>query len=245
VFLAFPGKIAGLIMESQDTATLYLFKLWPWVEANLKRIIIGVVLVAVLVFVISFYFWRQNQREVDAGNAMTQAIVSSEGGLASDALLKVADEYPNTMAGKRALLQAAAELFTAGKYADAQKLFQEFLDQHPNNEFSARAALGVAASLYAAGKTNQAFDAYQRVVNGFAEITSVTAAKFALARINDAQGKTSAAYSLYQDIANSNPGSGLASEAAVRAMELKSKLPSVPAPTTASTNPATPLLLNH
>ena len=67
-------------MQSQEaaTATDYLFRLWPWIEANLKRIILGAILVVLAVFVFFFYSYRQSQREIAAGEALTQAGISEE-----------------------------------------------------------------------------------------------------------------------------------------------------------------------
>src|SRR5271154_5013049 len=146
-------------MQSQETiATDYFFKLWPWFEANLKRLAFVAAFIVVAIFVFSFYSYRQNQRESAAGLALTQAGMSGGGELA-DACLKVAADYSGTLAGQRALLQGAAALFTSCKYADAQAQFQKFLDTYPDNSLTPQAALGVAASLDAQGKTDLAISA--------------------------------------------------------------------------------------
>ena len=74
----------------------------------------------------------------------------------ADLYLKIAADYQGTSAGQRALLQGAAMLFAAGRYADAQTQFQKFLDAYPDSFFAAQAALGVATSLDAQGKTDLA-----------------------------------------------------------------------------------------
>jgi TolA-binding protein len=132
------------------------------------------------------------------------------------------------------LLQGAAALFAAGRYADAQAQFKNFLDAHPDGAFSDQAALGVAASLDAQGKGDQAVGAYQRVLNGSSDAMAVSIAKLATARIYESEGKLKEALAFYEDVARANPNSSLGSEAAVRAMELQTK--SQPAP--ASTAPA-------
>ncbi len=68
----------------------------------------------------SFYSYRQNQREIAASEALTQASISDSGGQLADACLKIAADYAGTSAGQRALLEGATALFTTGKYADAQ-----------------------------------------------------------------------------------------------------------------------------
>ena len=126
------------------------------------------------------------------------------------------------------LLPGGAELFAAGRFADAQLQFQKFLDAHPDGDFTAPAALGVAASQEALGKLDLAIAGYQRVANGFsdavaANTAAANAAKFALARIDEQQGKFTDALNFYEAIARTSPGSVLAQEAGMRAMELKMK----------------------
>ncbi|MGA2853292.1 MAG: tetratricopeptide repeat protein [Verrucomicrobiota bacterium] len=215
-------------MQVQDTTTLFFLKWWPWVEANKNRLIAGGAIAAAAVFVIWFMVCQRESNEIAAGRALTQVTISSRGPLA-DAYLNVARQHPGTVAGQRALLQGAAALFDAGKFPDAQTQFQKFLDAHPVSEFSGQAALGVAASMDAQGKTDQAVGAYQRVINSSSDATVVSAAKFGLARIEESQGKFNDAIVLYQDVARANPNGSLGSEAAMRSMELRSKLPATPA----------------
>jgi len=217
-------------MQPQDTPTAFLFKLWPWIEANKNRIIVGTGIIIVAVFVYSFFSWQRDQREIIAGRALTQLTLSNPDNAGAsqlgDAYLKIAGEYPGTLAGRRAWLQGAAALFAAGRFADAQAQFQKFLDAHPDGDFSASAALGVAASLEALGKSDLAIGAYQRVVNGFSDVVAANIAKFALAGIDERQGKFTDALNVYESIARSSPGSVSASEAGMRAVELRTKLAS-------------------
>ncbi|HTV76106.1 MAG TPA: tetratricopeptide repeat protein [Candidatus Baltobacteraceae bacterium] len=222
-------------MQPQEATTEWLFKLWPWFEANTKRIAFGAVFVVIAAFVISFYSYEQNKKEVDAGEAFTQALMTPGDGEKADAYLKVATDYPNTRAGQRALLQAAAALFAAGKYEDAQTQFQKFIDSYPDSAFAAQASLGVAASLNAQGKTDLAADAYQRTINQATAPSTLLAAEFALAQIDDHQGKISDALRLYEDVAQKSPNGSIGSEAGLRALELKNKLPASQAPAAPTT----------
>jgi TolA-binding protein len=216
-------------MQPDQMQTAILFKFWPWFEANIKKIIAGTAIAAIAVFVIGFYAWQQNQKQIAAGKALTRAMISLRGDL-TDAYLKVAADYPGTGAGARALLQAAATLFAQDKYADAQTQFQHFLDIYPDNSFATQASLGVAACLDAQGKTDAAVGAYKNVVNQTSDENALAQAKFSLARIYDSQGKAADARELYQDVMQANPYSSLGEEASVRVEELK--LPTKPAPET-------------
>jgi predicted negative regulator of RcsB-dependent stress response len=245
-FRRFARKIAAF-MQPQEAATDYLFKLWPWLEANAKRFAYGAVLIVIAIFVFSFYSYRQNKREVDAGEALTQAVVSGNGGQIADACLKVATDYSGTLAGQRALLQGAAALFSTGKYADAQVQFQKFLDTYPDNSFAPQAALGLASSLDALGKNDMALSAYQRAGDQSSDAYTKVAAKFAIARIDERQGKFPDAAKLYDDIVQAFPNSSIASEASMRAAELKAKSssPAVSTPAAPAAAPAAPFNLIH
>jgi TolA-binding protein len=236
-------------MEIQDAPAAYFFKLWPKIEANWIRIALGGGIIIVVAMLISFYSWQRDQKEITAGKALTQSMLSvpsiprnpTASQLAelyskqADVYLKIAGDHQGTSAGQRALLQGAAMLFEAERYADAQTQFQKFLDAHPDGFFASQAALGVATSLDAQGKTDLAAGAYQRVINISSDLTVANAAKFALAQIDERQNKLSDARNLYEDIVRNNPNS----EAGQRAMELKMKLPSAP-PATAPAAPFKP-----
>ena len=219
-----------------------MFKLWAWFEDNLKSIIIAAGIVVVVFFVFSYYNYSQKQKEITAGQALSQVIISSGTSQQADAYLKIAGEYPATLAGQRALLEGGVALFTTGKYPEAQAQFQKFLDTHPDNFFTPQALLGVAASLDAQGKTDLAISAYQRAAGQTDNVSVTASAKFAIARIYDAQGKTADAVKLYEEIARAYQGTTMANEAGLRAMELKVKTPGATAATPAAA-PAAPFTL--
>jgi len=225
-------------MQAQDTTTLFLLKLWPWIEAKKTRLIGGAVIIAVAIFVISFFSYQHEQKEIAAGQALTQLSVTA-GGPTAEACLKIANEYPGTVAGQRAMLQGAAALYEAGRYPDAQAQFQKFLDAHSGSELAGQAALGVAASLDALGKPDAT--KYQAVVNSSTDPAIVSAAKFALGRIAESQGKLNEALGLFQEAAGANPGSSLGYEAGMHVLDLRNKISaSAPAPAPFTITPAKP-----
>ncbi len=242
-------------MQTQElTASDQLLKLWAWFEANSKAIAFGATLLLIAIFVFTFYNYRQNQKEITAGETLTQAGMANTGSQLADACLKIAADYAGTLAGQRALLQGATTLFAIDKFDAAQMQFQKFLDTYPDNLLAPQAALGVAASLDAQGKTDLAVGAYQKAIAQTSDATVVATAKFALARIAEAQGKFADADKLYIEIARAYPNSAMSSEAGMRDAELKTKssapAPVAPAPATATpaaTVPATtaPFTLSH
>jgi TolA-binding protein len=232
-------------MESHDAAATFMLKLWPWIEANKNKIIAGTGIVLAIIVIYFFMSWRREANRIDAGDAMTQTLLTippnADPSQLSQSYLQIADDYSGTPAGTRALLQGAAVQFAQGKYTDAQAHFQRYLDEHPDDEFSGLAALGVARCLESEGKINDALGAYQHVIQDFGDQQSVTEAHFSLAMINMQQGKYNDAFQGFQSVMQADPYGALGTEARQYAIELQSKL-ARQAPTAA---PASSFNLSH
>ena len=207
-------------MQTQDASTEFLIKFWPWFEANRQRLIATMAVAAVILFVWYFISTQRVQKAVYAGQAYTQLQLTippnSTAQQVADAYQKIASQYPGTVAGQRAQLQAAVLLFGAGRYAEAQAIFQQFLGANNGSSLSAAAQLGVGASLEAQNQLEAAVTQYRVVVTSYGDSAEALPAKFALARALETQGKVSEATSYYQDVARSPLAGSLASEAAER-----------------------------
>lgn len=223
-------------MSTQDDASVFLLKLWPRIEANKNRIIIGAVIIAIAIGVGWIFAVQQQQKAVEAGEQLTQLTLTPN--IKPDAYLKFAGDYSGTRAGERALLSGASGLFDAGRFADAQVQFQKFLDEYPDSSFSASAALGVASSLSAQNKTDLAAKAYQQVLKNYSDAVAMNGAKMGLGKIAEAQGQYQNALGYYQDVAQQSPISSMRQEAALRLVDLKNKMPAPGAPAPASPAPA-------
>jgi TolA-binding protein len=232
-------------MQLEDAPANYLYKLWPWFEANWVRIAWGGGIVVVATGLIYFNYERRAQREIEAGQAMSRAVLTvpdtATAGQQADLFLKLAADYPNTSAGQRAMTQGAMVLFTAGKYPEAQAQFQKFLDTYPGGYFAAQAALGVATCMDVQGKPDLAAATYQKIINTYADPVVVDHARFALAQIDERQGKLADAANLYETVLRYNPNSMMGTEAGLRLMELKTRLPATP-PSNATAVPPKPNL---
>lgn len=213
-------------MESQDAVAVFFLKLWPRIEANKNRIIVVTGIVVAAICIILFISWRHEQNQIDAGDALTQAMISGPPNASqSRSYLDVADTYSGTLAGQRALLQGATDLFAQGKYSDAQADFQRYLDEHPDDQFSGMAALGVARCMEAEGKISDAMGQYSHVTTDYTDQQSINQAKFSLARLNMQQGKYSEAFQGFQQVMQEDPYGLLGNEARQYAFELQSKIP--------------------
>ncbi|HUA64755.1 MAG TPA: tetratricopeptide repeat protein [Alphaproteobacteria bacterium] len=231
-------------MEAHDAAATFIYRIWPKIEANKNRIITGAVIVLAAILIILFLSWRHQQNQIDAGDALTESLVSippnANPAQFSQSYLAIASDYSGTQSGTRALLQGATALFNQGKYTEAQGYFQRYLDENPDSEFSGIAALGAARCLEAEGKIDEAIGAYQHVAQYSSDEQSVTQATFSQARLSMLQGRYPEAFQDFQTVIQKDPYGALGNEARQYAFELQSKLPRQ-----APTAPASGFNLSH
>jgi predicted negative regulator of RcsB-dependent stress response len=172
-------------MQTQDASSELLFKLWPWLEANKKSLLLGVIAAGLVVAGLSYFSAQRVANETAAGQEFTKLMFSALPGAApqmAEAFAKVAAQHPGTAAAERAQLQAGATLFNAGQYAEAQTQFQKFLSlENSGGAFAATAQLGVATCLEALGKP-ETLAAYQKV-SSYPGTISAQLAKLAVDRL--------------------------------------------------------------
>jgi predicted negative regulator of RcsB-dependent stress response len=216
-------------MQTQDAHADLLFRFWPWFEANRKRLVIAGVAALVLLFVWFFLTTQRREREVAAGQAYTQFQLNQSPTATAqqvvDGYLQMASKYAGTVAAQRAQLQAAAVLFNAARYPDAQAQFQNFLTANSGSLLAAPAKAGVAASLEAQGKLDEALAAYRAVTTGYPDSIEAITAKFSIGRVLELQGKLTEAVAAYQEVTRLPLAGSLASESAQRIALLQVKLP--------------------
>ena len=217
-------------MDSDVAHVAAFFKFWAWVETNRKNVAWVAGILAVVILAVWFYVWKQGEREVVASEALTNlrpapTATGAPGVITADAYLRVANDYPTTGAGARAVLQAAAALFTEGKYADAKVQFDRFLREYPENPLRGQALLGGAACLGAQGKTAEAAAAYDDLIKRHPADSVVPRAKFALARLYEAQNRTADAYKYYEELSRTEVYSSVGAEAEIRLQELRRSAP--------------------
>jgi predicted negative regulator of RcsB-dependent stress response len=217
-------------MDSDATQSDSYLRFVTWFQANLKRLIIGTVIVLAAIAVVAFISYEQGQKEVRASHALANVAVPLSPTApmrpgTADAYLKVAKEHAGTKAGARALLQAGATYFVEGNYADAQKTFEQFLKEYPASEWIPQAHFGIASSLDAQGKTADAVTKFEEMRRRFANDATSDEVKLALARLFETQNKPADAHKIYSELVQANPYSGMGSEAGVRKEELEKKFP--------------------
>jgi TolA-binding protein len=227
-------------MESDIAQTVSLYKLWGWFDRNKKQVTWGAGIVVIVGLITWFVVIHQAEKEVSAGEAVSgvalaQAQALAQAGTATRpemaaAYLKVADLYPSSVAGARALLLAAGSQFAEGKYDEAKAQFQKLTREHRDSPFMGEALLGIAACLDAQGKTADAIAAYKELIDHHPAEALIPQAKFSLASLYERQNNEAAATqarTLYIDVERSDPYGSLGPEAGMRVEELQLKYPSL------------------
>ncbi len=237
-------------MESEAGQLPLSHKAWAWFEANKKQALWGTGSIVVIGVIVAFFLYRQDEQQVAASEALSNASFPQLGGAGSradtaEAYLKVAAEYPNTPAGAQALLLAAGSYFAEGKYPEAKTQFERFTREQAGSPFVGEALLGLAACLDAQGKAQEAVTAYKNLIDRRPGDPVLPQARFALARLYEAQNQPEQARNLFEEVERSDPYGSLGSEAGMRLEELKQKYPKLtipPAPMPVATNPV-PMLI--
>ncbi len=138
-------------MDSEVARSAWFYDLVAWLQLNRKRVLIGAVVALVVAVAASAMIYTQNQKEVNASEALSEIrapmnpATPPPPGLV-DAYLKIARDYAGTKAAARALLVAGGALYVEGdeaklglgrlyevqnKPAQALKLYEELLRANP------------------------------------------------------------------------------------------------------------------
>ena len=233
-------------MEHDITQTPQFYKLWTWFETNKKQVFWGLVFVVAAGLVISFILWSQGEKEVRAGEELSKVVARGAGAESAADYLKVAAAHAGTPAGGQALLLAAGALFVEGKFPEAQTQFQRFVREYSGNPFIGQAQLGNAACFAAQGKTDDAARTYKELIDRNPTANVVPQAKFALAGLYVQQDKLELARNLFEEVARGDASGSLGNEAAMRAEEIRIKLPPpAPVPSSAGTPGVAPVAFTN
>ena len=129
------------------------------------------------------------------------------------------------------MLQGATSLFAAGRYADAQAQYQNYLEGGASGPLAATAQLGLGASLEAQGQLTEAATAYQRVVANNTPSVGLLEAFCGLGRIAEAQGNLNEAANEFQAAMQTGRDGGSVAQSAYFSFQaIKAKMASTPKP---------------
>ena len=185
-------------METDQVSGELLFKVWPWLEANRKGLIVATLAVGVFIGGVCYWTAHQQERELEAGSALTHVLASP--GVTADSLAQFAAVQAGTLAATRAELEAGQSLFEKGDYAGAQAVFEKFVQTHAGTPLANQALFGLGACQEALGKLDLAAATYSRAATATTADGTGPLAKFALGRLAENQGKWSEAQGDFQEV---------------------------------------------
>jgi tetratricopeptide (TPR) repeat protein len=219
-------------MSTDIALTASFYRLLNWFEVNRQRALAIVGGLVLLILVVSYYLWSQDQKKDEASEALSAVTSPDPAGF-----LKVAGQYPGSAIAPRAVLMAASDYFTTGQYDNAQTQFQRLLQDYPDSPFRAQAYMGLAACADAQGKTADAIQDYKDLMQRYPSDDLIPQVRSALARLYEESGHPEQAIPIYQEQARSQSYNTMGLEANIRLQallahhpELASKSAATPAP---------------
>lgn len=229
-------------MESTvaHTHPAWWLQLYAWADARKKELAYGSVAAVLVGVVVSYFFYHRAQREIAAGQALSQvsaaAMEAGAKGEKPEAYLKVAADYSGTTAAGQALLRAATAYFSDAKYAEAQTQFERFVRDYRESSLVGQAMFGVAACMDAQGKTTDAVERYRNLLDRRPNDNVIPQVKVNLGRIYEAQGKLDQAKTLYQEVTRTSVYGAVGVDAGIRLEALLAKHPELAEVKVAATN---------
>lgn len=228
-------------METEEKQSQMFYELWAWAETNWRRLAGGAAAVAFIALVVSFIIWRQGVKAEAASQALSavRPTAGADGSMvmptAAD-YLKVAKDYPGSLAAARASLLAGSAHFEAGKYADAKAEFDKFLREFPQSNLRIEATYGQAACLDALNKPDEAIAAFKSLIDRYPTDPLAARAKVSLARQYKAKNQPAEALRLLEEVARTEQfgTTGLMAETLIS--EIKAANPNLATPAPAATN---------
>ena len=136
----------------------------------------------------------------------------------------ILDSYEKTPSAPLAQLGLAQEIFNAGKIAEADDLYGEFINTYPQHEMIAQAAFNLITCKEALGQYSDAAAAYSQFKVENAESHLAPVALHGQARCLEAAQNFTGAKQVYEDIIAFYPGSGWAQMAAQNLRVLNAKM---------------------
>lgn len=221
-----------------------------WLETNKKRVGTIALAAAVVATAVGLWAWRNSQQEAEAEVALSAMKLSSSPNEpatseVAEQLARIANEYPKTTAGAKALLRSATAYFDAGNFPKAGEQFDRFLRTYAESSYVPQAVFGVAASLDAQGKGAEAIAKYNDFLKSYGSDPASERARLALARLYEQNNQASQAFEILSKSANPQAGQMASPEVQQRLSELLTKHPSLMPPTPAPTITPQPNILTN
>jgi len=187
------GKVSRLSHKQieavikRDELRDFLGEAQDWLKAHLENALIGVVVLALLIFGSVYFLKNRHEDSIKAAIQLSNAeqLYARAAGSgdasafdgAKSAYEQVRTAFPSSDEAVAAELGLANLLFSSGKAAEAQSAYANFISNHPGSPLLPVAQSGQAASLEASGKLKEAADAYLSLANQ-RPLTAVSASSY-------------------------------------------------------------------
>lgn len=213
-----------------------IYALVAWADANRKQLIWGATAVVCAAAIIGLYVMHKYNQESDANAALAVVRLPPVPEQAPQ-FAEVANRYPQTISGARAMLIAGGLYFQDGQFEPARMMFQRLLAEHPDFSLADEASIGVAVCLEAEGKTNEAIAHYEEILHRPPGPTWAQT-RSALARLYAQQNQPERAMQLYIEMLQARNNDSWTMEASAQVSELLEKYPSLRQKLAAQSAPA-------
>ena len=167
-------------MLQKDELSEWLMHGRDWVLSHLETVVIGVLVVAAVIFGVVFFINGQAQKDLDASKLLNEAHqifqqaanvpaeqTQAAFGQAYAKFQAVASTYEGTPQALDAHLGMANAQFAMAKYADAEREYGALDSGDAKDPIAALAAFGKGRALEAEGKAADALTVYQAVVTHY------------------------------------------------------------------------------
>jgi predicted negative regulator of RcsB-dependent stress response len=203
---------------------------------NLRLVIYPIVAAVVLILGgFGYYYYQQNQREINEANARTAFLNAKT----PEALVQVADQYPNTDQATMALLKAADDSYSKIDYAASLKDYQRILDTPGTDPLLHDSAqLGLASALEATGKLDEAIAAYLEVAHLGDKSPYAPFGYNAVARIYEQRGDMQNVRKILMEETSLDPDSTFVKDAQAKLNQMSAAPVTVSAPSVLPANNA-------
>ncbi len=170
------SRISKKKLKQPDEFISTAARILLWTRENLRLILMGIIIGALVAFSIVFWRIRTKTREAEALNSFHRAseiLMSAEDPSSSvyreamDEFERIQREYPHTDASQLTQLQLGQEFLKLKKYDKAVETYRKFLDSNPGERLY---------RLFALQNLGYAYEGqgdYQRALNSFQELVDM------------------------------------------------------------------------
>lgn len=193
-------------------------KLEQFLEANFKKIALGLGLFLVVLIAIAVARHFSHETELRAAEAFTSAKNATD----CDVIIQ---KYAGTEAAGNAMLLKASLLWDEGKKESSVTALQEFVKDQPDHPLLPHALLGLGSKQAALGNNDDARKTLEAVSRDYAKSEVAAAAQAQLGDILWAEGKIDEAKKIFTELPRNNPGSPFIGQAEQRLKVMDAGLP--------------------